>query len=277
MPARLLEATQKALSAAIHRRRARALGTIARRGERALAAGFRAQGKAFLSRLAAQAGRFPATEALREGVQEAPDWEPLFTAAELETLSLLEGPIGDIARQALQAGVRVGMADLKTTIAFDLAHPEAVAYLEDHGAALVTRINETTRSRVKTIMVRAVDEGWSYNRTAKELQDLYKGFSVPRPQQHIESRAHLIATTESGQAYEHGNMLVGRELAAMGLDLQKSWLTVGDPRVSPECRANQSAGWIPLADAYPSGHDRPLAHPACRCSGLLRHAPDKKK
>jgi len=276
LPARLLEATRAALSFAVHRRRRRALAKTILVGDRKLSNAFRQQGRAFLSRLATQAGRFGTAEALREGANEVPDWEPLFTQAALETLSIFEGPISTIARQALEAGLRVAMADLKTTIAFDLKHPKAVAYLEDHGADLVTKINDTTRSRVRTIMTQAVDEGWSYNRTAKELKALYDGFSVGKPQKHIQSRAHLIAVTESGEAYEHGNMLVGQELAAAGLDMQKSWNSVGDERVSPECRANEAAGWIPLADAYPSGKDRPLQHPACRCAGLIRLAPDKK-
>lgn len=276
MPARLLEATRAALSFAVHRRRTRALAKTILVGDRKLSNAFRQQGKAFLARLATQTGRFPTAEALREGTSEAPDWEQLFTQAELETLSVFEGPISTIARQALEAGLRVGMADLKTTIAFDLKHPAAKAYLEDHGADLVKGINDTTRSRVRTIMTQAVDEGWSYNRTAKELKTLYDGFSVGKPQKHIRSRAHLIATTEAGEAYEHGNMLVGQELAAAGLDMEKSWLSVGDSRVSAECLANEAAGWIPLADPYPSGKDRPLQHPACRCAGLTRLAPDKK-
>lgn len=276
MLARLLEAATKTLSAAAHRRRERAVSATVRRGERALAAGFKAQGTAFLRKLATQRASFPTTEALREGANDVLDWEPLFTAAELATLSVLEKPLSAIVRAALAAGIRVSVADLKTAIAFNLKHPAAVAYVQEHGAALVTAINEHTRSRIRSIMTQAVDEGWSYDRTAKQLQDLYQGFSVGKPQLHIDSRAHLIAVQEAKDAYEHGNALVGHELAAAGLDMQKFWLTVGDERVSAECHANEVAGWIPFAVLYPSGKDRPLQHVGCRCTQLLRHAPDPK-
>jgi hypothetical protein len=47
--------------------------------------------------------------------------------------------------------------------------------------------------------------------------------------------------------------------------MEKRWLTVGDDRVSDGCKDNQRAGWIALNDAFPSGDDRPLRFPGCRC------------
>lgn len=266
----LTEAASRALVLAVSRRRTRALADATRKAELALAAAFRTQGKLLLDALPALRGQF--AEALREGTAE--DFEPLFDRAELATLDVVEKSLKELMREGLVKGARVGIADLKATIRFDLAHPTAVAYVEDYGADLVRGINDTTRTRVRAIMARAVEEGWSYSRTAEELTDLYQGFAVGKPQLHIDSRAHLIAVQEAGQAYEAGTLLVGQELAAMGLEVEKSWLTVGDDRVSEICRTNAAAGWIPLQQSYPSGHERPLGHVACRCCGLTRMAPD---
>ena len=266
----LTEASSRALALAVSRRRGRALADATRKAETALAAAFRKQGKILLDALPALKGRF--AEALREGTAE--DFEPLFNRAELATLDVVEKPLKDLMRESLTKGARVGIADLKATIRFDLAHPVAVAYVEDYGADLVRAINETTRSRVRAIVSRAVEEGWSYNATAKELTDLYQGFAVGKPQLHIDSRAHLIAVQEAGQAYEAGTMLVGQELAALGLEVEKSWLAIGDDRTSELCRNNAAAGWISIDASYPSGHERPLGHVVCRCCGLTRMAPD---
>ena len=82
----------------------------------------------------------------------------------------------------------------------------------------------------------------------------------------------LVAVTEVGNAYEAGTAGTIRQLEQTGLAMEKSWLTVGDDRVDDECAGNEAAGWIPATAAFPSGHDRPLAHPACRCTLLFRRA-----
>lgn len=52
---------------------------------------------------------------------------------------------------------------------------------------------------------------------------------------------------------------------------QKRWITVagtfaaGLSPVDPICLRNAAAGWIGIREAYPSGHQSPLAHRNCRC------------
>jgi hypothetical protein len=129
------------------------------------------------------------------------------------------------------------------------------------------------------LIARAIEAGRSYDEIAEDIQSQFKhyyepgsywAFDAPRPQGHIDSRAHLIAVTESGQAYVEGNLIVGRDLAAAGLPMEKKWLTVGDNRVSQGCQENEAAGWIPLDELFPSGHDAPLRFPGCRCDVLMQ-------
>ncbi len=249
------------------------------KAERAIGKAFQAQGTDFLRRLAKRKSRFAAetTESLREGTAEDLDWEPLFSETELATLALFERPIGRLAEAALMAGVRVAIAELAADMAFDLAHPRAVAFLEGRAAARVTMINETTRSQLRTLLTGAMRDGWSYDKTAKAIRAEFDGFAGRKPQAHIRSRAHLVAVTEAGEAYEEGNLQVAKELAGMGLEIEHYWLTVGDSRVSDGCSSNQSAGWIPLSQAFPSGHMRPLRFPGCRCTALTRRKPTAKE
>lgn len=65
-----------------------------------------------------------------------------------------------------------------------------------------------------------------------------------------------------------------KHLQNAGLEMEKSWLTVGDSRVSEGCAANAAAGWIGLEEEFPSDgtydRQRPPRFPGCRCDILYR-------
>ena len=276
MPTTLLKSLERLLEAAAVLRRERRLKRAVQVAEKAIARAFETQGREFLKRLAKKRALF-VSEALREATAGDLEWEAYWLEVELATMAVLEEPIGAVQAAALDAGVRVALADLEAEISFTLEHPRAVAFLKDRAAERVTMINGTTREGLRSLLTKAVDEGWSYGKTAKAIKEQFDGFAGKRPQAHIQSRAHMVAVTEAGEAYEEGTLQVTKELKAIGLEMQKSWLTVGDDRVSAPCRGNQGAGWIPVDDAFPSGHDRPLAHPACRCTALYRRKPSNKE
>jgi hypothetical protein len=153
------------------------------------------------------------------------------------------------------------------------------SYLEAHGAELVKQINETTREHLRHVVNHALDNGWSYKKTALAIQKRFAGyydpgswwnFDAPRPQGHISSRAHLIAVTEAGNAYEVGNFIVTQDLADSGIKTEKRWSTIGDNRVSEGCRENEAEGWIPSEQNHVSGHAHPLRFPGCRCDEMYR-------
>ena len=250
------------------RRKRRLLAPIEKKLDAAIAKAFTAQGKAFMRRLARLKPQFPKLE---EAIRDQ-DWEPLFDEAILQTIKAFVGPIDLFAAAALLAGGQQQIAELGVDISFDLENPRAVAFLEEYGAQRVSMINETTRSTIKSIVTQAVDEGWSYDRTAKALSDRFGEFAVGRPQQHIDSRAHLVAVTEAAHAYEAGNRMVVDDLIAAGLTMEIRWLNVGDNRVSEGCRANGAEGWIPATSTFQSGHQHPPRFPGCRCCGLSRRA-----
>jgi hypothetical protein len=162
----------------------------------------------------------------------------------------------------------IGEMGLK--ISFDLKNPRAVNYLRDYGAKLVKGINETTQKVLQTLIAQGAEEGWSYKRTAAEIISRFEEFAVGKPQEHIDSRAHLIAITETGNAYEEGNRIVAKDMQDAGIEQEKFWSTVGDEKVSEGCRENEEAGWIPIDQAFPSGHQRPLRFPGCRCIANYR-------
>ena len=254
------------------RRKHRLLAPIIASLEAAIARAFRAQGRAFMRRFARLKGKFPILE---EAIGER-DWLPFFTAAELETIRAFTDPMDRFVARAMAAGGKAATALLGNVgagISFDLKNPRAVAFLRRYGADRVTMINDTTRSILKSIVTEAVESGWSYDRTAEAIISRFAEFAVGKPQLHIDSRAHLVAVTESANAYEASHRVVVDDLMDGGLAIQASWLTVGDDRVSDECRANQDQGWIPASEEFQSGHAHPPRFPGCRCCALYRRKP----
>lgn len=276
----LLPALDRFAEAASVAEKWRVLGPLERRLQRSIAKAFRSQGQKFVKQFAmlrprfaeARAPQHRGTHALRETLT-ADDWLQIWDIVTGQTTETFFEVIQDAVRQALLAGARSAIADIGLDIAFTLANPRAVAYLDQHGYGLISQIDAVTRGNLATIISNGVREGWSYDRTAREIIALYSEMAVGKPQQHIESRAHLIAITEAGNAYEEGSSIVVRELQEAGLQMEKSWLTVGDNRVSAGCHANQEAGWIPFNQTFPSGHLRPLRFPGCRCTALHRRRP----
>lgn len=268
----LLRACNRFLEARKWKKRERGLRPLERALRKGLQAAFRAHAKRFLQQFAALEGRFPAAASealLREAIVPA-DWEAFLYNAGLETFLLFLGPLDEAVRAALLRGGYATMAELAIPGTFSLANPRAVNYMWEHGANLVTKINETTRGYIRTVITKGIDEGWSYNEMARAITDRYEEFAVGRPQLHIRSRAHMIAVTETGNAYEEGSRQVVQRLQDHGLEMEKFWLTSGGPVCEKICLPNNAAGWIPVADVFPSGHDRPLGHPACRCGALYR-------
>lgn len=254
------------LEAATAAQKWRVVRPMERKLQKAMRKAFTAQGEAFLDGFADERGKF--SEALTQA-----DWLQIFDKAAALTYNLFLDPLEATAIAGLTAGASAVIADLDIGIAFNLANPRAVQYLNQHGAQNVRGINDTTRSYLQTVITQGVDEGWSYQKMAKAIKDRYAEFAVGVPQQHIRSRAELIAVTESGEAYEAGSEMPVRDLQDAGLRMEKSWLTVGDKRVEQHCLDNEAQGWIPFDEAFSDGSMRALAHPACRCSTLYRRAP----
>lgn len=115
------------------------------------------------------------------------------------------------------------------------------------------RITDTTRDSLRETTVTALDEGWSAQRFADEIE-ASASFS--------ESRAMTVARTELANADGAGAMIGYR---ATGLVAGKQSVTAKDEKVSELCQENADAGIIPLDSEFPSGDDTAPFHPNCRC------------
>lgn len=241
-----------------------------RRLKRAMSKAFVKQGREFLKRFATLENRFAEAMVLTTPPLPDDEWVPLFDQAAKETTDDFVEPIVEAVETAMPAGAAAASKEIGIEMAFNLKNPRAVTYIEQHGAALVRGINETTRESMRTLLKMAADEGWSYDKTARMIRREFDGFAGLKPQLHIRDRATLVAVQEVGEAFEAGSEIVVRDLADAGLSMEKRWLTVSDARVSELCQGNAAEGWIPLEQSFPSGHMRPLGHVACRCTTQYR-------
>lgn len=264
----LLTVADRFLEASSTAQKWRVLNATETRLQRGIAAAFDAQGGAFAEEFATLRDKFEEAR-LREAIVEG-DWLNLFRNVAVSTLPLFANPIEDAVQTAMTAAATELVADFAIDYTFSLRNPRAAAYVQEHGAELVRGIDDTTRGYLKTLIDQGVSEGWSHQRMSDAITERYSEFARGVPQRHIQSRAHLIAVTESGNAYEAGNEVVIRDLQDAGLKMEKQWLTVGDNRVSQGCQDNQAEGWIPVSQAFPSGHQRPLRFPGCRCTVQYR-------
>ena len=138
-------------------------------------------------------------------------------------------------------GLPAGTLETLTTI--DAAKVQALAA---HPGEVMGDILETTRTETERILAQWRESGGDIN----ELQTMLDPVFGP-------SRAELIASTETTQAFQEGNELLWVSLGA--LVVGKEWRTQNDERVCPIC-GPLDGKIIPL-----TSDEKPPAHPRCRC------------
>lgn len=254
--------------------RARALRTRARL-ERQLkpkiAQAFLKQGAAVRAVLADYADEFPVREAFRIST-----WSAVWTLVAADTEGLFTAPLESAVGDALVTGALHQIGAFGLELAFSVDSPRAQAFLDGYAADQVRGINDTTRDVLRRIIAEGLRDQLSYTDIADQIAGRFKEFAgAVKSPRHIRSRAELVAVTEIGNAYAEGNRQGVLELRDAGLAMQKRWLTRDDDRVSDGCRANARAGWIDMDEAYPSGDQRPLRFPGCRCDEQYRIKPKR--
>ena len=200
-----------------------------------------------------------------------PGWDAVWNEIAKRSTEELKRIIIDAEIDGLKAGSTRGSTELSMTgplpkTTFNLANPRAVAFMKENGGSLqyIRGIQDTTKSELQTIITDALDTGKSYGQLEKEIKTRFSEYSEKLPGKDI-TRAHLIAITETGKAYEEGNAEFARGLADAGITMVKTWETSKDDRVSDGCQENEDEGPIPINQYHTSGHMQPPRFPSCRC------------
>ena len=228
------------------------------------------QGKVFIEQFDVFEIRFTESTRLKENIG-GDELNRLFDNTEALTNDQFINPLNEAYTASIAAGANAITAELgPDIISFNLSNQRAEDWITSNGAKLITNVNETSRHQIKTVVRNGLKAGNSYDEIAADITKRYKEFAIGKPQLAIRSRAHLVAITETGNAYEAGAREGAKQAAAAGLPMEKKWSTTGDNRVSELCLVNEDESWIPIDTVHASGHERPLRFPGCRCAELYR-------
>lgn len=154
---------------------------------------------------------------------------------------------------------------------FRLTNPALIKRIKERQDFLIGRVDpisgrlmgrglldKTTIEWISGVLTQGILDGKGNKEIAKELLKSKKIIN--------KHRAEMIANAEISNSI----MNMEFETATRNGSQKKQWDTAGDSRVSEGCRENGSAGvngdgWIPVYDAYPSGHLISPRFPRCRC------------
>ncbi len=261
---------QRLISAMSRTQKDNALASIRSKLQKEIAKIFINQGKIFIEQFDVFQIRFTESTKLKETIG-GDELNRLFDNTEAITNNQFINPLNTAYTGSIAAGANAITLELgEDIISFNLSNQRANDWMIDNGAKLVTNVNETTRFGIKNVLKKGIKAGDSYNNIAKAITERYKEFAIGKPQLHIRSRAHLVAITETGNAYEAGSREGAKQADAAGLPMEKKWSSTGDNRVSELCLVNEDESWIPLDQPHASGHQNPLRFPGCRCGELYR-------
>ena len=263
----LITALTRFLEADQADKRDRAVAKPALKLERAMAKAFKKQGAAFLkamnkfkSSFAEAASAKTMANALTGG--QTATWSEMTKAMQEAISDGLEAG-GDGLMDALDIP-----ADDLTGFGFDVMNPEAIKYASEHAAEQVTKINDVTKERMRSLITHGVEDGWSYGRLARQIKTNFAGMTS--------TRARRIAVFELRDAYETGQRVMIDQLEKHGIVLEEKWLTAGDDRVRASHREHGEKGWQVVGYEYEKKTittdvvQHPPTDPGCRCTMLYQ-------
>lgn len=143
---------------------------------------------------------------------------------------------------------------------FFMTSEEAALYASVRAGELVSGINDTTQKLISDAISEGITDRLGVDGTKRLLLATIKDMAA--------NRARMIASTEMNDAFSEATI---RKLKRIDVDYKQWILSVG---ACPICEENADAGAIPIDDLFPSGDDRPPAHPNCRCAVSGARAPE---
>ena len=173
----------------------------------------------------------------------------------------------DIGLISIEKAFKLGK--VKNAEAFEKVVLEAQKYALDRSTSLIGKkwvngklvdnpnaslvITDTTRKEVKSLVEKAVQDGWSNDELALKLQDA--GIFGKK-------RAETVARTETSTLENDLSINSYNEIGVK----KKGWVTAKDGNVCDECLKNENQGFIGLNEKFSNGLIAPPSHPNCRCA-----------
>lgn len=169
----------------------------------------------------------------------------------LDAEGLLEEVVG-AQEDAAKRGVRAAGVVLDMALAWDLVQEEVLQWAREYSGALITKVTDDVREKVREIVVDGLVNGDPWNEVQKRIME--KGFP--------EYRAEMIARTEVIRAFTQG-AVAGYKASGVVVGLR--WLD-GQPGACRLCSALDGKV-VKIGEGFYAGGDGlPPRHPNCRCA-----------
>lgn len=185
---------------------------------------------------------------------------------------------------------------------YDLKNPNALEWIEDHGAELVTQIDEPTQRAIKEVIHRGYFSGRDVGQQAEIIRGLVgltpgeterlekmaadlegQGLSMSEVDRIIgeeaeasqKRRAGIIATNETSEAANRGQFYTTKDAVGRGIidptKYEAYRIITPDERLCDVCAANAGEARALPDGAYPStGSNIAKMHTVCRCCEGIR-------
>lgn len=129
---------------------------------------------------------------------------------------------------------------------------EAINWANKHAAQMVTKMDFETQERLAKVIADGIKNKRGIDGLARDIRTQFDNMS--------KVRSKMIARTETADSLSAGSIERMKKMDITG----KSWVWGGvDCEI---CQGNEDAGVIGIDESFPSGHDRPPAHPNCICA-----------
>jgi hypothetical protein len=166
--------------------------------------------------------------------------------------------------------VKVGGRDVAAAIGldFNIQNPRVQSAIQQRVTKLAGAVTETSLQRVRDVIAQARDEGVGIGEITKRIRDDAFGGTITT------SARATIARTETVGALNEGEHLAAVESGVMQ---SKRWLSQRRRQGPPDHKADDAAGWIPIArptrtraSQYPHQPGAPAKQVInCRCGQLF--------
>lgn len=214
------------------------------------------------------------------------------TPSEYEAFAVLmtqnAAVVAEIAEAAIYEEMRAAITADVSGAALDAALASAENAARIAAETLATNLNTAELKSIGSQIAKGLDAGKGPEAISRTL-DAVRGLDNARAATYEKMRAFWEGTIsdeelERRMARLHGRLLRSRKKTIAGTEARfatsearqiaakergarhKTWITVGDDRVSDACESNEAAGVIPINGTFPGGVTQPPQHPNCRCT-----------
>ena len=191
------------------------------------------------------------------------DWHALLDAGGHVDAAALERLFAELMDQRGEDQ----LAELGVEVEIELNKAATTNYAGKQAAALITKIDETTRTKLRAQLGEVLQAGGTYTEAYAAVQGVFDG---------RRGNAATIARTEMAGAYNYASLDAARQ---SGVVTGKSWLTTDDELVRESHTECEAQGDIGIDEAFVNELDFPGdpdgdADEVCNCRCTLLYATD---